>query len=193
MNHFGAQHTQKNRLPCKIAGRYSSAAAAKSAAGRCNPEFIRAHNRAYAVFLCAMHRYTQFMVGRAGQPKGWPGSRMTGIATPARLTTHERCNSGGELTNLSSEAAIMATTPTKTHPKNHHTPLSVDCYRKLHRAQWVSQSLFLDLHSRPVHGKHASYIHFLFSYLADDLSDISEELNAAGLFNHFLPSERGDQ
>ncbi|ULH13740.1 ash family protein [Serratia marcescens] len=27
------------------------------------------------------------MVGRAGQPKGWPGSLLTGSANPVRLTT----------------------------------------------------------------------------------------------------------
>ncbi|TNL00456.1 hypothetical protein CYD30_28915 [Kosakonia cowanii] len=45
------------------------------------------------------------MVGRAGQPEGWPGSSVTGIATPVRLTTPERSNSGGELFNLTLEDA----------------------------------------------------------------------------------------
>lgn len=98
-------------------GRYTALAAAKSVAGRCNPEFVRAHNRAFAVFLCVMHGRIQIMVGRAGQPKGWPGSLTTGIATPARLTTHERCNSGGEVYNSSSEAAIMATIPAIAQPE----------------------------------------------------------------------------
>lgn len=73
----------------------------------------------------------------------------------------------------------MATIPAQTHPK---TDLSIDCYRKLARAQWVAQSLFLDLQSRPLNGQHQAYIPYLLSYLADDLSDISGELNAAGLF-----------
>ncbi|WP_199637370.1 Rha family transcriptional regulator [Serratia sp. PAMC26656] len=97
-------------------GRYSALVAAKSAAGICTPDFIRAHNRAKAVFLCAAQSHLS-MVGRAGQPQGWPGSRMTGSANPARLTTNEICTSGGELTNLSSEAAIMATIPTQTQPE----------------------------------------------------------------------------
>lgn len=98
-------------------GRYTVLAAAKSVAGRGNPEFIRAHNRAKAVFLCVMHCYTQFMVGRAGQPKGWPGSRVTGISTPVRLTTSRRGNLGGEFKYLSLEAVIMTTTPTLTQPE----------------------------------------------------------------------------
>lgn len=92
-------------------GRYSAQAAAKSVAGRCNPEFLTAHNRAQAVFLCVMHSYTQSMVGRAGQPSGWPGSVGTGIATPVRSTTSKRCNFSGGLLLLPTEVAIMATIP----------------------------------------------------------------------------------
>ncbi|MEB2439576.1 Rha family phage regulatory protein [Citrobacter braakii] len=98
-------------------GRYTALAAAKSVAGRCNPELNQAHNRALAVFLCVMRGYIQFMVGRAGQLSSWPGSWLTGIATPVRLTTHERCNSGGEFTELNQEAAIMATIPTLAQPE----------------------------------------------------------------------------
>ncbi len=54
------------------------------------------------------------MVRRAGQPQGWPGSRVTGSANPVRLTTHEISTSGGELINLSLEDVIMATT--LSHP-----------------------------------------------------------------------------
>lgn len=94
-------------------GRYSAPAATLLVAGRCNPEMITAHNRAIAVFLCAMHSYIQFMVGRAGQLSGWPVSVVAGIATPVRLTTHERCNSSGEFSELTTEVAIMATIPTR--------------------------------------------------------------------------------
>lgn len=99
-------------------GRYTGKAAAKSAAGRGNPELITAHDRALAVFLCAMHCYTQFMVGRAGQPLCWPVSVVTGISTPARLTTNQVVESlGGELKKLTIEVAIMATIPAIAHPK----------------------------------------------------------------------------
>lgn len=94
----------------KGSGSYIATAAAKSADGRCNPEILTAHNRACGFFVCVAWLHLS-MVGRAGQPKGWPGSVGTGIATPVRLTTHERCNSGGELLKLPTEVATMATIP----------------------------------------------------------------------------------
>lgn len=101
-----------------ISGRYTVPAPHKTGAGRGNPEHIRAHNRAFAVFLCVKHCHIRIMVGRAGQPQGWPGSRVTGISTPVRLTTYQVVESlGGELVILSHEAAIMATIPTFTQPK----------------------------------------------------------------------------
>lgn len=96
---------------------YSASASHKTGAGRGNPMFTRAHNRAKAVFLRAKHSLIRIMVGRAGQPQGWPGSLVTGISTPVRLTTFMVVESrGGELTNLSLEAVIMTTTPTLSHP-----------------------------------------------------------------------------
>lgn len=96
---------------------YSAPAPHKTGAGRGNPMFIMAHNRAQAVFLCVMHSHIQIMVGRAGQPQGWPGSMMTGISTPVRLTTFMVVeNLGGELMKFIMEAAIMATIPTLSHP-----------------------------------------------------------------------------
>ena len=56
------------------------------------------------------------MVGRAGQPQGWPVSVVTGCSNPVRLTTHEIATSGGELFKLTIEAAIMATILTLSHP-----------------------------------------------------------------------------
>ncbi|EHI8891655.1 peptidase [Salmonella enterica] len=101
-----------------ISGRYTVSAPHKTGAGRGNPEHIRAHNRAFAVFLCVKHCHIRIMVGRAGQPQGWPGSRVTGISTPVRLTTYQVVESlGGELVILSHEAAIMATIPTFTQPE----------------------------------------------------------------------------
>ncbi|TNL00420.1 hypothetical protein CYD30_28985 [Kosakonia cowanii] len=97
--------TQKNRLPAPAAMGYISGAPAKSGAGICNPVFARAHDRASGFFVCEAQPHISIMVGRAGQPEGWPGSLATGIANPVRLTTPEICNSGGELTNLSQEDA----------------------------------------------------------------------------------------
>ncbi|WP_105450820.1 Rha family phage regulatory protein [Escherichia coli] len=95
---------------------YSAPAPYKTGAGIATPMFTNAHNRAQAVFLCVMHSHIQIMVGRAGQPKGWPGSLVTGCSNPARLTTHEIATSGGELIKFTNEAAIMATIPTLSHP-----------------------------------------------------------------------------
>ncbi|MCQ1824493.1 Rha family phage regulatory protein [Escherichia coli] len=95
---------------------YSAPAPHKTGAGICTPTFTNAHNRAQAVFLCVMHSHIQIMVGRAGQPQGWPGSLVTGSANPVRLTTHEICTSGGELIKFTNEAAIMATIPALSHP-----------------------------------------------------------------------------
>ncbi|ENA5724790.1 ash family protein, partial [Shigella flexneri] len=96
---------------------YSASAPHKTGAGRGNPNVTRAHSRAEAVFLCVMHSSIQIMVGCAGQSQDWPGSRVTGISTPVRLTTLMVVeNLGGELINLSLEDAIMATIPALSHP-----------------------------------------------------------------------------
>lgn len=96
---------------------YSAPAPHKTGAGRGNPMIINAHNRAQAVFLCVKHSHIQIMVGRAGQSQGWPGSLVTGISTPVRLTTITVVeNLGGELFKLINEAAIMATILTLSHP-----------------------------------------------------------------------------
>ena len=95
---------------------YSAPAPHKTGAGICTPMITRAHNRAKAVFLCVKRSHSQIMVGRMGPFSGGPDSLVTGSANPVRLTTHEICTSGGEFTNLSLEAAIMATIPTLSHP-----------------------------------------------------------------------------
>ncbi|MED8847120.1 Rha family transcriptional regulator [Escherichia coli] len=96
---------------------YSSPAPHKTGAGRGNPMFTNAHNRAQAVFLCVKHSHIHIMVGCAGQSQGWPGSLVTGISTPVRLTTLMVVESlGGELIKFTNEAATMATIPTLSHP-----------------------------------------------------------------------------
>ena len=95
---------------------YSAPAPHKTGAGICTPMITRAHNRAKAVFLCVKRSHIQIIVGRMGPFSGGPDSLVTGSANPVRLTTHEICTSGGEFTNLSLEAAIMATIPTLSHP-----------------------------------------------------------------------------
>lgn len=101
-----------------ISGSYTVSAPHKTGAGCRNPESITAHNRAFAVFLCVKHCHIRIMVGRAGQPQGWPVSVVAGIPTPVRLTTNQTVGSlGGELSKLTIEAAIMATIPTLDHPE----------------------------------------------------------------------------
>ena len=79
-----------------IPGRYTVQAPYKAGAGRGNPEFTKAHNRALAVFLCHEQHYAQIMVGRAGEPQGSPGFIVTGKTNPVRLTTKLIGLSGGD-------------------------------------------------------------------------------------------------
>ncbi|EBA4612064.1 hypothetical protein CTZ44_25155 [Salmonella enterica] len=100
-----------------ILGSYTVPAPHKTGAGIATPKSNVAHDRAFAVFLCVKHGHIRIMVGRAGQPQGWPGSTLTGCCNPACLTTHEIATSRGELSTLNVEAAIMATIPTFDHPE----------------------------------------------------------------------------
>ncbi|WP_241966722.1 Rha family phage regulatory protein, partial [Salmonella enterica] len=101
-----------------IPGRYTVQAPHKAGAGRGNPEFNIEHNRAHAVFSCHEHCYAQIMVGRAGPVSAGPGSMLTGISTPVRLTTYKVVESlGGEFIEFNIEAATMATVPTLAQPE----------------------------------------------------------------------------
>ena len=109
---------RNQHIDSAISGRYTVQAPYKAGAGRENPEFTKAHNRALAVFLCHEQHYAQIMVGRAGPTSVGPGSLVTGISTPVRLTTNKVVESlGGELLKITKEAAIMATIPTLTQPE----------------------------------------------------------------------------
>ncbi|EHO8327221.1 Rha family transcriptional regulator [Escherichia coli] len=108
----------RQHIDSALLGRYTVSAPYKAGAGRGNPEFTKAHNRALAVFLCHEQHYAQIMVGRAGPTSVGPGSLVTGISTPVRLTTNKVVESlGGELFKITKEAAIMATIPTFTQPE----------------------------------------------------------------------------
>ncbi|EBY1696932.1 transcriptional regulator [Salmonella enterica subsp. enterica serovar Javiana] len=97
--------------------RYSASAPHKTGAGIATPMITKAHNRASAVFLRAKYSLIRIMVGRTGQPKGWPGSLVTGCCNPVRLTTHEIATSRGELIKFTKEAVIMTTALTLSHPQ----------------------------------------------------------------------------
>ncbi|GAA6699500.1 Rha family phage regulatory protein [Escherichia coli] len=101
-----------------IPGRYTAQAPYKAVAGRGNPKFNIEHNRAHAVFSCHEHRYAQIMVGRAGPTSVGPGSMLTGISTPVRLTTYMVVESlGGEFIEFNIGAVTMTTLPTQSHPE----------------------------------------------------------------------------
>ncbi|ALX96391.1 CI repressor [Serratia fonticola] len=117
-------------LPWRQALRYSPCAVAKSTAGRRNPCLILATQHAPSVFFYVVALARSFfaqwflcycgdqtMVAQAGQPSGWPVSKVAGIPTPVWATTIECRNSGGSDNSLTLEAAIMATTLTPSHPQ----------------------------------------------------------------------------
>ncbi|EAY3716442.1 transcriptional regulator [Salmonella enterica] len=97
--------------------RYSASAPHKTGAGIGTPLTTIAHNRAFAVFLCVKHGHIRIMVGRAGQPQGWPVPMVAGSSNPVRLTTYEFGTSRGEFIKLTIEDAIMATIPALSHPQ----------------------------------------------------------------------------
>ncbi|EEE9946917.1 peptidase [Salmonella enterica subsp. enterica serovar Uzaramo] len=104
-------------LDSVINGRYVFPAPYKTGAGFRSLLITRAHNRAEAVFLCAMHCHVQIMAGCMGASSDAPDSRVTGTANPVHLATHEFRSSGGEFIYLSHEAVIMTTIPTLSHPQ----------------------------------------------------------------------------
>ncbi|ENS1310094.1 Rha family transcriptional regulator, partial [Escherichia coli] len=105
-------------IDSSISGRYTVQAPYKAGAGRGNPKFNIEHNRAHAVFSCHEHRYAQIMVGRAGPTSVGPGSMLTGISTPVRLTTYMVVESlGGEFIEFNIGAVTMTTLPTQSHPE----------------------------------------------------------------------------
>ncbi|EFK6613054.1 TPA: peptidase [Escherichia coli] len=99
-----------------ISGRYTVSAPYKAGAGIGVLELHTATIGALASFLSLQLSYTQIMVGWVGAPKGAPVSVCAGYANPAQFTTSEIGVSGGGSYPLHTEAAIMATFPTPSHP-----------------------------------------------------------------------------
>lgn len=123
--HTFASHT-KNHLPVIVTQWYFSLAAAKSAAGFRSPLTTNAHDRASGFFVCEAWPHLRIMVGRAGEPKGSPGSLVTGTANPVRLTTLEFRSSSGELSKLTNEVATLwlQSTSSLTQTKANRSALS---------------------------------------------------------------------
>ncbi|EBO7048996.1 ash family protein [Salmonella enterica] len=125
----------------------------------------------------------QSMVGRAGASSEAPGfSDSAGYANPVRSATSEIGVSGGSEKTTETEAAIMATTPAKKHPKSAIPQLSYDCRRKIYRAQMVALHLHLDLLAVDFNAFQI-YLPHLLSYIHDDIKAIDKELISLGLFD----------
>ncbi|MGN5221493.1 Rha family transcriptional regulator [Aeromonas veronii] len=100
-----------------VSGDYDPSVAAKSATGISTPETTNAQTRAKRVFLSALLEPTRFMVARAGEPQGSPGSLVTGSANPARAATLRLAPHGGGEEHPTNEEAVMATTPSEAAPR----------------------------------------------------------------------------
>ncbi|EBN6863255.1 hypothetical protein DYJ33_26145, partial [Salmonella enterica] len=126
------------------------------------------------------------MAARAGASSEAPGiSDSAGNANPVRAATNGFASVDGSEKSTESEAAAMATTPTKKHPKSAIPQLSYDCRRKIYRAQMVALYLHLELldvdfNAIPV------YLPHLFSYIHDDIEAIDNELISLGLFDEAM-------
>ncbi|EKN5826001.1 ash family protein [Salmonella enterica] len=104
--------------------RYAYPALYKTSAGICTPKNSMATQTPKAsFFVSCLHvsisggktRYVS-MVTLAGLPKGRPVSIEAGSANPVNVTAPiDICTSSGDSSN-SMEAAVMATTPTQSHP-----------------------------------------------------------------------------
>ncbi|EPF1074971.1 ash family protein [Salmonella enterica] len=165
--------------------RYSQRVAANSATGLRIPctESVSEH-APKACFL--LPDAPRSMAARAGASSEAPGiSDSAGNANPVRAATNGFASVDGSEKSTESEAAAMATTPTKKHPKSAIPQLSYDCRRKIYRAQMVALYLHLELldvdfNAIPV------YLPHLFSYIHDDIEAIDNELISLGLFDEAM-------
>ncbi|EJI9077367.1 ash family protein [Salmonella enterica] len=140
-----------------------------------------------------MHHATMSMVALAGPLSGGPGSFVSGFLTPVRAIASERENSGDSFMLITKDAATMATTPTKKHPKSaiRHKDaipqLSYDCRRRLGRAKILSFHLYIETLDG---SRHLPYIPYIFSCIHDDIKDVDNELIALGLFDEAMGKKR---
>ncbi|EKO4979395.1 ash family protein [Salmonella enterica] len=187
------KRSKKSLRRSRITG-YSQSVAANSATriGVLHTEPVPKH-APKACFL--LPDVPQSMVGRAGASSEAPGfSDSAGYANPVRSATSEIGVSGGSEKTTETEAAIMATTPTKKHPKSaiRHKDaipqLSHDCRRKIKRVKEFSFWLHLNyIGTTPMVAPHFIYA---FSYIHDDIKDVDNELIALGLFDEAMGKKR---
>ncbi|EJF5651963.1 ash family protein [Salmonella enterica] len=186
------KRSKKSLRRSRITG-YSQSVAANSATriGVLHTEPVPKH-APKACFL--LPDVPQSMVGRAGASSEAPGfSDSAGYANPVRSATSEIGVSGGSEKTTETEASIMATTPTKKHPKSaiRHKDaipqLSYDCRRRLGRAKILSFHLYIETLDG---SRHLPYIPYIFSCIHDDIKDVDNELIALGLFDEAMGKKR---
>ncbi|EAM8425602.1 ash family protein [Salmonella enterica] len=186
------KRSKKSLRRSRITG-YSQSVAANSATriGVLHTEPVPKH-APKACFL--LPDVPQSMVGRAGASSEAPGfSDSAGYANPVRSATSEIGVSGGSEKTTETEAAIMATTTTKKHPKSaiRHKDaipqLSHDCRRRLGRAKILSFHLYIETLDG---SRHLPYIPYIFSCIHDDIKDVDNELIALGLFDEAMGKKR---
>lgn len=161
--------------------RYSQRVAANSATGLRIPNRNSVPEHApKACFL--LPDAPRSMAARAGASSEALGSELPGNANPVRAATNGFASVDGSEKSINSEAAIMATTPAKKHPKSANPQLSYDCRRKIYRAQMVALHLHFDLLAVDFNAIQV-YLPHLLSYIHDDIKAIDKELISLGLFD----------
>ncbi|HBM0000654.1 TPA: ash family protein [Salmonella enterica subsp. enterica serovar Kodjovi] len=96
-----AMTTYKNHLPHAVVVGYISPAPHKTGAGISPPPDTSARPRERFFYVQSIVTPFRFMVGRAGQPQGWPDSSVSGRTNPVRLTTPGLVPQVGELSKSS--------------------------------------------------------------------------------------------
>ncbi|EAR6586498.1 hypothetical protein EW272_24690 [Salmonella enterica] len=120
--------THKNRLLQTVVVGYISAAPHKTGAGICTPQDTSAQPRERFFYVRRIATPFRFMVGRAGEPQGSPGSSVSGSANPVRLTTPSFAPLGGELSKSSTLEASswpIANNAALTRTVSTHKPKSI--------------------------------------------------------------------
>lgn len=128
------------------------------------------------------------MVALAGPSSDGPVPFLAGSEIPVRAIASEHLTSCDSCYGYRKEAAIMAATPTKKHPKSTIPQLSYDCRRKIQRAQ--DFAFWLHLYHYKESMEMAPHVIHVLSYIADDIEDIDKELISLGLFDEAMGKRR---
>ncbi|EGG3068490.1 ash family protein [Salmonella enterica] len=203
----------KKSLNTAITGWYVPLAATLLAVGNLTPGNTKATPDANSVFfivatnatnpfyvvmrimiavLCFIQPWTRpgashhrVMVALAGPTSVGPGSFVSGSEIPVRAIASEHLTSCDSSMLITKEAAIMATNPTKKHPKSAIPQLSHNCRRKIYRTQMVSLYLSVDMLCRDFDSLPAWLPHVI-DCIHDDIKAIDNELISLGLFDEAM-------